>query len=83
MSGTRSGGGPDDGETVSWATESLPLALRKELLERELKELGFGKAAAQSGGSRNGGAAQKQQPLQDESSHPKAGKDEDDARQRD
>jgi hypothetical protein len=37
--------GPDDGE-ASWASESLPLSVRRELLQRELDKLGFHKAAA-------------------------------------
>ncbi len=35
--------GPSDGEAGSWASETLPLALRRELLQRELKKLGLGR----------------------------------------
>lgn len=57
---------PDGGDS-SWASESLPMAVRKELLERELKKLGFRKADGQ------GPAAQQQQQAQHESSsHPQA-----------
>ena len=31
----------DDGDSGSWTSETLPLSVRKELLERELKKLGF------------------------------------------
>lgn len=73
MNGTRSGGGRDDGDTGSWTTETLPLSVRKELLERELRKLGFRKAGAASGGSHDGGSAQQQQqPQGGSSSHPNA-----------
>ena len=42
--------GPDDGEAGSWASETLPLALRRELLQRELKKLGIGKGEEASAG---------------------------------
>ena len=69
MNGDRSGGMHDDGDSGSWATETLPLSVRKELLERELKKLGFRKA-----GSHEGGGAQQQQQPQG-STHPSAGAD--------
>ena len=72
MSGKRSGGGPDERETITWATERVPLALRKELLERELKKLGLRKAAAQDV-AREDGAPQQQ--CQSDSSHPRADDD--------
>jgi hypothetical protein len=81
MSGTRSGDGPDDRETVTWATESLPLAVRKEMLERELKELGVRKAAAHGGSLRDGGAPQQQSSHGGESAHPRADEDADGTRQ--
>ena len=68
MSGKRSGGGPDERETITWATERVPLALRKELLERELKKLGLRKAAVEEGGAL-------QQHPHDDSSHPRADED--------
>ncbi len=44
---------------ASWANETLPLTLRRELLARELEKLGFARAGAQEAGS--GIAAQRQQ----------------------
>jgi hypothetical protein len=64
----------DDGDSGSWTSETLPLSLRKELLERELKKLGFRKA-----GSHEGGGAQQQQQPQGGSSHPSANVDRDGA----
>ena len=65
---TRSGSEPDD-EGPTWAAESLPMSVRKELLERELKKLGFRKAESR-------GAMQQQQQPQPQhnqaSSHPSA-----------
>lgn len=55
----------------SWTSETLPLHVRKELLERELKKLGFRKH-----GSHEGGSAQQQQhpqPQGGSSAHPHAG----------
>jgi hypothetical protein len=43
----RSGNEPEQVEPGSWAAESLPFAVRKELLERELRRLGFRSAAQQ------------------------------------
>ncbi|NNU42443.1 hypothetical protein [Ramlibacter montanisoli] len=57
----------DDGDSGTWTSETLPLSVRKELLERELKKLGFRK-----GGSHEGGSAQQQQPQGGSSSHPSA-----------
>jgi len=65
MNDTRSGSGPDDDETGSWTTETLPLHVRKALLERELKRLGLRKGPV---------ALQDKQP-QDPSSRPTADKD--------
>jgi hypothetical protein len=70
MNATRSGTPPDDGDTRSWTSETLPLSLRRELLERELNKLGFRKGA--QGSSRDGPVAQQQQQAQGESSHPRA-----------
>jgi hypothetical protein len=66
------GTGPEDRETGSWANETLPMSVRKELLERELKKLGFRKPG--SGGSMHASSAQQQQQPQG-SSHPQAGSD--------
>lgn len=57
MTPKRSGGGPDAGDNGTWATESLPLSVRKELLERELAKLGFRKAGAQGTPARHEGTA--------------------------
>lgn len=64
MSGTRSSMGSDD--APSWAAESLPMSVRKELLERELSKLGFRKPES------HGGTMQHQQQS---SSHPNADAD--------
>ena len=68
------GNGPGDHDDAgSWASETLPLSVRRELLERELSRLGFRKAGA----SRQGGSAQQQQQAQPpgEGEHPRAGSD--------
>lgn len=71
MSTNRSGGAPDDRDAGSWATESLPMSLRKEMLERELRKLGFRKA--DGGGSTHASSAQQQQqPQGGGSNHPQA-----------
>ena len=69
MSATRSGSGPDGADAGSWATETLPMSVRKELLERELSKLGFRKAAAQAGASAHEGSTPQQA---DAGSHPQA-----------
>lgn len=63
MNDNRSGSGPDDDEPGTWATETLPLDIRKAMLERELKRLGLNK-----------GPTAQQQPR-DGSSRPSGGKD--------
>ena len=65
---TKSGFGPDNPDTGSWATESLPLSVRKEMLERELRKLGFRRP---EGGSPASSSQQQQQP-QGSNSHPQA-----------
>lgn len=67
MTGKRTGSERDDGDP-SWAAESVPMAIRKELLERELRKLGFRKLD-----SHGGNAQQQQQPQGEGSSHPQAG----------
>ena len=62
----KAGHGPDEDATGSWATESLPMSVRKELLERELKKLGFRKASAHAS------SIQQQQQPQGGSAHPQA-----------
>lgn len=70
MSSTKGGSGPHD-EGPSWAAESLPMSVRKELLERELRKLGFRKIESAAG------SMQQQQQAQhhESSSHPTAGAD--------
>jgi hypothetical protein len=68
----RSGSGPEDGQAGSWTSETLPMAVRRELLERELKKLGFRKADAGRGASASEGAAHQQQA---QTGHPQAGDD--------
>jgi len=50
MNEHRSGGGPDD-SSGSWATEALPMSVRKQLLERELHKLGIRKPSGAGGGA--------------------------------
>ena len=71
MSAERSGGGPDEGASGSWATETLPMSVRRELLERELNKLGFRKAGQPAGGVHAGGTVQQQQQPQG-GGHPQA-----------
>lgn len=68
MSVKRSGGGPDDPRAASWASESLPLSVRKELLERELQRLGFRKAEARRAAAGVEGGLQQES----QSAHPQA-----------
>ena len=68
MNETRTGSGPDDDESGSWTSETLPLHVRRQLLERELKKLGFRKDGQQS--QEGPVAQQQQQPQAGPSSHP-------------
>jgi hypothetical protein len=61
MSATRSGDRPDNPDAGSWATETLPLSVRKELLERELSKLGFRKGGAHGGASGHESSGSQQQ----------------------
>lgn len=71
MSSTENQGGWSD-EGPSWAAESVPMSVRKELLERELRQLGFRKLESQGGNAQQ----QQQQPQRHEgSSRPSAGND--------
>ena len=63
----------DDGDSGTWTNETLALSVRKELLERELKKLGFRKSGSHEGGT----AQQQQQPQGGSSSHPSAEADAD------
>jgi hypothetical protein len=47
----------DAGDARSWGTDTLPLAVRKELLQRQLEALGFSR-------KKQGGSAQQQQQPQ-------------------
>ena len=49
---SRTGKAPGDDGGTSWADERLPLGLRKELLTRDLQQLGGAKSRPQSAGSR-------------------------------
>jgi hypothetical protein len=62
---------PDEGESGSWTSETLPLHVRRQLLERELKKMGFRKESHASHGGPV--AQQQQQPQGAPSSHPMAG----------
>ena len=62
MSATRFDEG-SDGSEPSWGNETLPLTVRKELLARELRKLGFGGAGA-GAGTPGGGSPQQQQQQQ-------------------
>jgi hypothetical protein len=64
-------GGADDRDAGSWATESLPLSVRKELLERELSKLGFRKRGGSAAAGHDGAVAQQQQQPQG-GGHPQA-----------
>ena len=68
-SNARSGSGPGAHESGSWTTETLPLSVRKEMLERELTNLGFRKKGAPAGG------AQERSAQQQGDGHPQADAD--------
>jgi len=78
MSSTRAGGAPEERDAGYWTTETLPLSVRKQLLERELKQLGLRKASpgglARDGG---GGAPQQQQSAGADDTRPTAPADGD------
>jgi len=61
MSADPSGKGLQDAEAGTWATETLPLSVRKELLERELTRLGLRKPVARESLPATPGAAGPQQ----------------------
>lgn len=63
------GGAPDDRDKASWTSENLSVAVRRELLQRELRKLGFRKAET-DGASPD--ASTSGQPQPDGGSHPKA-----------
>ena len=71
MNEIRPGSGSDEGAPGSWTSETLPLHVRRQLLERELKKMGFRKGGQ---ASHDGPVAQQQQqPQGGPSSHPTAG----------
>ena len=70
---SKAGGSSDDREMGSWANETLPLSIRRELLERELKKLGFRRSGAE--GSASSRASVSQQQQQPQGSHPQADSD--------
>lgn len=61
MNADSSSSGSDDRDAASWAEETLPLAVRRQLLERQLQELGFGKTAGHGTARHDGEAAQRPQ----------------------
>ena len=65
---SEAGAGPEDREG-SWTNETLPLSVRRELLERELKKLGFRKSGIDGGVSARAGASQQQQQPQGKHPH--------------
>jgi len=71
MSGKRDGPGANDRAADSWANETLPLSLRKELLERDLTKLGLRRHAPESAAS-HGAMQQQQQPQKPQNEHPQA-----------
>lgn len=74
MSAHRSGGQEDREDT--WTSETLPMSVRKELLERELSKLGFHRAEAGGHGTGSRSVQQQQQPqTSGSSSHPQADAD--------
>ena len=66
MNSSKSGSGPGDDAKGSWATESVPMAVRKDLLARELKKL-----AARHGTAERGGNSHESQ-QQGQTGHPSA-----------
>lgn len=59
-------------EGGSWATETLPLAVRKELLERELAKLGFRRKQAQGSSASHDGAGAQHHQQAASTGHPQA-----------
>jgi hypothetical protein len=58
-------GSPDERDTGHWTTETLPLSVRKQLLERELSQLGFRKAGQGGSARESGGSSLQQQQAQE------------------
>lgn len=72
MNDKRSGCAPEDGDSGSWTTETLPMSVRRELLERELKRLGFRRGSHATSSNESGGQQQQQPGGGGSSSHPQA-----------
>lgn len=53
--------GSADAASGSWASESLPLSVRKELLQRELRKLRLRRAQSRSAACAQGGPSLQQQ----------------------
>ena len=68
MDDSNAGSAQEDRASL-WTSETLPISVRRELLERELKKLGFRKAGSHG---HDGPAAQQQQQPQGGSEHPRA-----------
>lgn len=67
-----SANGPGRDDDASWATETLPLAVRRELLERELAKLGFRRKQAHGASAAHEASAGSQHQQHPPSSHPQA-----------
>lgn len=63
-----SGNGPDADSEETWTNETLPLGMRRELLERELQRFIAKKQAVQSGVTKKEGAGERRSGKD----HPKA-----------
>jgi hypothetical protein len=68
MTTNRSGNGPDTNTDDSWASETLPMAVRRELLERDLSKLGARRNDSQGARGHDSVSGQ----HQGQSSHPQA-----------
>lgn len=69
MDATQGQGATEARANESWATESLPMAVRKELLQRELDRMGLRKSRAQQGASSHDAATG---PQHASGTHPQA-----------
>jgi hypothetical protein len=69
---SRSGSAKEEQEVGHWTTETLPLSLRKELLERELSKLGLRKSGQGGSAREAGGGPPQQQAPGAGDSHPHA-----------
>jgi hypothetical protein len=69
MTTNRSGSAPDILLDDSWASETLPMAVRRELLERELNKLGARRGDRSGSRAHDGASGQ----HESQGSHPQAG----------